>query len=245
MMTSDAFGEHLTAYWLGRESFQIIERDDGFISFTGATGSYFAPFERWPRHEQDAIEAVLGRVLDVGAGAGRVATYLQQTGRTVVAIDNSVHAVALCKAHSVNDARLMSIDEVGSFGPDCFDSIVFFGDNFGLLGGKLRARRILTTLYQVTSPGAIILAESTNIFDTTERCHLDYYRRNELDGRMPGQLRLRIRFKQFMSNWFDWLMVSVDQMDQILDGTGWYRKRLYGSSSSQYVALLGKIPSQA
>ena len=38
---------------------------------------------------------------------------------------------------------------------------------------------------------------------------------------MAGQRTIRIRFRSFASNWFDYLGVSKDEMEDILDNTGW------------------------
>src|SRR5262245_66440757 len=86
---------------------EIVEREDGFInaSVTGPA-MYFAPFRRWPAHHRAAMRLVRGRVLDVGAGAGRVSLHLQERGHDVVAIDHSPGALEVCRRRGVVDARL-------------------------------------------------------------------------------------------------------------------------------------------
>ncbi|NHI94460.1 MAG: hypothetical protein EAX96_18360 [Candidatus Lokiarchaeota archaeon] len=39
---------------------------------------------------------------------------------------------------------------------------------------------------------------------------------NRNKGRMSGQLRIRIRFKKHVSEWFDFLLVSWNEMNDIL-----------------------------
>jgi hypothetical protein len=58
---------------------------------------------------------------------------------------------------------------------------------------------------------------------------------------MSGQLRGRVRFEKFVSKWFDWLMVSKEEMKEILNGTGWKVKEFIDSGDSQYVAIIEKI----
>jgi SAM-dependent methyltransferase len=68
----DAYGQEIWAYHQGREVFEIVERDDGYISAASVLPKmYFSEYEDWPPHEKKAMEFVKGRVLDIGCGAGR------------------------------------------------------------------------------------------------------------------------------------------------------------------------------
>jgi methylase of polypeptide subunit release factors len=95
----------------GRSAVEVVERDDGFIGTTPRP-FYFEPFRRWPAHHRRAMRLVRGRVLDVGAGAGRVALHLQERGHEVVAIDISPGAVEVCRRRGVRDARVCPIEDV-------------------------------------------------------------------------------------------------------------------------------------
>jgi len=55
---------------------------------------------------------------------------------------------------------------------------------------------------------------------------------------MSGQLRGRNRFEKYVSEWFDWLMVSKEEMEEILNETGWKVKEYIDSENSQYIAIL-------
>ncbi len=57
---------------------------------------------------------------------------------------------------------------------------------------------------------------------------------------MPGQLRLRVRHRQYATRWFDYLIVSPEEMAELADGTGWRISRLLPSEASLYVAVLEK-----
>src|SRR5439155_25169192 len=98
----------------------------------------FSPFRRWPKAERAAMRYVRGRVLDVGCGAGRVALHLQERGHDVVGIDLSPGAVEVARRRGAKDVRELAITRVGpKLG--LFDTIVMFGNNFGLMGGRRRA----------------------------------------------------------------------------------------------------------
>jgi SAM-dependent methyltransferase len=135
----DAFGQTL----LDGADPEIVERDDGFVSTSML--NYFAPVRRWPTVERRALHWVRGRVLDVGVGAGRVALELQKRGLEVVAIDVSPGAVEVARRRGARDVRVLALEDVdGSLGP--FDSLVMFGNNFGLFGSRAKARRLLQRL---------------------------------------------------------------------------------------------------
>lgn len=57
---------------------------------------------------------------------------------------------------------------------------------------------------------------------------------------MSGQLRLRVRYKKYATPWFDYLLVSKDEMQNVLDGTGWQVKSFLDSDDPMYVAIIEK-----
>jgi SAM-dependent methyltransferase len=236
----DAFGQAIWAYFKGNDSYEIIERDDGYFDATLGPNVYFSYYKDWPRHEKEAMKFVKGRVLDVGCGAGRHSLYLQKKGFDVVGIDNSPLAIKVCKLRGLRKAKLMSVTQV-NFRPNSFDTIIMLGNNFGLLGNLKRAKWLLKRFHKMTSNKALIVAESNDPYETKNQDHLWYHKFNRRRGRMPGQLRIRVRFGKSVGKWFDYLMVSRDEMAEILDGTGWKIRRIIGSKGSQYVAIIAKV----
>jgi SAM-dependent methyltransferase len=225
---ADAFGQMLVD---GADA-EIVERDDGYIE-TVRLG-YFAPVRRWAAVERRALRFVRGRVLDVGVGAGRVALELQARGRAVVAIDVSPGAVRTARDRGVRDVRLLAFENVdASLG--AFDTVVMYGNNFGLFGSRSKARRMLHRLRPFVGR---IVAASNDPYGTEDPGHLAYHERNRRRGRMPGQLRLRVRYRDLAGPWFDYLIVAPEEMTEIVDGTGWEVHRFVRDAGSYYVAVL-------
>lgn len=221
---------------------EIVERDDGFVSIAGSNASYFAEARHWPAAERKAIRFARGRrALDVGCGAGRVALHLQERGFDVTAIDNSPLVVKTATARGVKDARLLPFEKIARFEPDTFDTVVMFGNNFGLFGSHARAKRLLKQLYRITRDEAVLLAQSLDPHQTREPAHLAYQRRNRRRGRMPGQIRIRIRFNAFVGPWFDYLLVSQAEMSSIVDGTGWEVDRFLTDGGPRYVGVIRRV----
>jgi SAM-dependent methyltransferase len=221
----DAYGQIIYAHHKGLPSVEIIERDDHWFGCSTGAPAYFASFERWPSVERRAMRQIRGRVLDIGCGAGRLALDLQARGHDVVAIDISPLAVKTCLLRGVRDARICSITRV-SRRLGHFDTIVMFGNNFGLFGNAHRARWLLRRFHSLTSPTARIVAESRDPYKTITADHRRYHELNRRRGRLAGQLRLRVRFGQARTPWFDYLIVSPREMRKIVEGTGWHVARL-------------------
>lgn len=239
----DAYGHMLLDALEGAEASEIVERDDGFIeSDRFGAALYLAPYSKWPSRQRRAMRYVRGRVLDVGCGAGRVAVHLQERGYEVVAIDLSPRAIEACKRQGVREARTLSIDDVDErLGP--FETIVMLGNNFGLFRSRASARRLLRRFHRLTGDAGRILAESLDPYATDDETHLSYQRRNRSRGRMPGQLRIRIRYRDYATSWFDYLIVSPKEMEDLLVGTGWRIHRLIsesGEDDDHYVAIIEK-----
>jgi SAM-dependent methyltransferase len=231
----DAYGQEIWAHYNGEGSFELVERDDGYIDTGPETRVYFSSYEEWAPQEKKAMEFVNGRILDIGCGAGRHSLYLQEKGFDVLGID-----VKVCMLRGLKKTENISIDEV-SFKSNSFDTIIMMGNNFGLLGSSIKAKRLLRRFHKMTSKSALIIADTIDPYKTKNPFHLEYQEFNRKRGRMSGQLRIRVRYKKYATKWFDYLIVSKDEMKEILRGTGWKTKEFIDSENSQYIAIIEKV----
>ena len=95
-------------------------------------------------------------------------------------------------------------------------------------------------MHRITSEHGVILTESNtmNPYGRKDAAHLKYHRRNRRLGRMSGQIRMRIWFRDCTGRWFDYLFVSPGEMAKIVHSTGWTNARVIRDSSSSYVRRL-------
>ena len=236
----DAYGHALCDYLHGKgRGYEVLERSDGYVDISGGREIYLADYPRWPAHQRQAIRYAKGRVLDVGCGAGRHALYLQRKGLDVLGIDASPLAVALCRRRGLRQARVMSVTQISS-ALGTFSTILMLGANFGLFASRRRARWLLGKLHTITDLDARIIAESRDPYQTDNPFHRAYHRRNRQRGRMAGQLRIRVRYQKYATPWFDYLIVSREEMGAILRGTGWTVKRFLQGTPT-YIAVIVKI----
>lgn len=226
-------------YFRGRgDGIEMVERDDGFINAFAGGSAYLSPFKEWPSHQKAAIKLAKGRVLDIGCGGGRHSLYLQKKGHHVVGVDTSPLAVRVCRMRGLADVRLTPITRLGSW-LGKFDTILMLGNNFGLFANRIRAQSLLRGFMRMTSPGARIIAESLDIYKRPVlTSHRRYHERNRRRGRMPGQVKIRVRYRDLATPWFDYLLVSKKEMRELVDGTGWRIRRFFSTRGTPYIAII-------
>ncbi len=212
------YGQAMLDYLNGGPGRFTFERDDGYRD-SADVRPYFAPYAKWPDHERRALRWARGKVLDVGCGAGRVALVLQRRGLAVVGIDVSEEALECARRRGVKDARLMDARRL-DFPRRSFDTIVMFGNNFGICGDIAATKRFLHRAHEIVRRGGRLLA-STAIPATWRREHAAYLKRNVSAGRPPGLTNLRVRYKAHAGSWFRLLFVSPDDVLRVCAATGW------------------------
>jgi ubiquinone/menaquinone biosynthesis C-methylase UbiE len=240
-LNQDAYGQEIWNYFTEKKGYEIVERNDGYMDISSGPESYFSEFNEWPEHQRNAMNYAKGNVLDIGCGAGRHSLYLQKQGFNITGIDQSPLAIKVCKQRGIKNLLNISISEIRTFNSNSFDTILMLGNNFGLFGSFKRAKILLKTMNRITSPQAYIIAESNDPYQTDISEHLDYQKMNLNRGRMAGQLRIRIRFRKYVGKWFDYLLVSKNEMKEILKNSGWKVKKFIDSENSVYIAILEKF----
>ena len=183
---------------------------------------------------------VRGRILDIGAGAGRVSLYVQQKGHAVLAIDNSPAAIRTVRLRGVRRALVRSITAVDQK-LGTFDTLVLFGNNFGLFGNPRRLRWLLRRFAAMTPPSGRIVTEVLDPYDTTRPEHRRYHRWNRARGRMSGQARIRVRYLDLATPWFEYFFVSRAELRAVLRGTQWHVEKIIESNGPTYIAVIGKV----
>jgi SAM-dependent methyltransferase len=244
----DAFGELLQAcHGAGapaNEFFEHVERSDGFLA-VGDAARYFRS-DDWLAADVPFAAKLRGQVLDVGAGAGRVALGLQSAGLDVVALDVSPGALEVCHSRGVARSFLGTVHDLAEQSSDRFDTIVLAGNNLGLLAGRDEASGFLSSLARLATSSARIVGEITDPYQVEDPVHLAYHEQNRRAGRMAGQIRLRIRYRQMASPWFDYLFCTPAELEDLLQTSEWYleevhpRRREDGTPSAAWVAVLAR-----
>ncbi len=226
---------------LPRPVIEIIERDDGLIN--GApTAHYLDGPADWQPYDRRAVDRVRGEVLDIGVGAGRIALLLQDRGVPVTGLDVSPGALAICRRRGVRDLVHATVDEHAATGDRRYDTFLLLGNNLGLIEGRARAPEFLAALAALARPGAEIIAQGTDPYGTTDPVQTSYHEGNRRRGRLGGQLRLRLRYRELATHWFDYLMCSPEELAGLVHGTAWQLVDVDNADAPYYLATLRLTP---
>jgi len=213
-------------------------RTDG-VSFTIETEEYFILDGSLAELDALALDRCRGRVLDVGAGAGRHALALQEMGRPVVAIDLSPICVALCKERGVRDARtfdVMTLDSESQLG--CFDTILFGMQTIGVAGGVAPLGRLLTRLRNCLVPGGELIVDSSALREAWEG--------DEKDGSPSrGEIVLSMRYRGLRGECFPWVYLAEGDLADVAAGAGFEMEMLGSVESGEYLAVLRRDDSRS
>lgn len=167
-------------------------------------------------------------------GAGRHALALQALGKDVIGLDPWPGAVEVARQRGV-DARLGSLGRPPA-GLGRFDTLLLLGNNLGLLQSRQQAPIVLEQLASLARPGARLLGTSTDPCsnDPDHIAHQDY---NSKQGRLPGQIRIRVRNSTLATAWFNYLLLSLDELQQLLHQAPWRMGTVQGQGCT-YLAEL-------
>jgi SAM-dependent methyltransferase len=218
----DALGAALLAHLEagGDEGRHAVERDDGYLSSDPAT-PYFTQIGKWFAVEESVPQRVSGRVLDIGAGAGRFAIELQNRGHDVVALDVSDGCLEVCRRRGVRTTFSGTIFDLAETDPQPFDTFLLMGHNIGLLAGPEKAPAFLDALRAMASPTARLLGTNRDPMATSDPDNLRYHQQNRERGRHPGQMLIRVRWRALATEWFDYWFLSVNELETLAADRGW------------------------
>ena len=165
----DLFGKAVYNYFKGtskedlRTETSISEEDILPISYL------FRSYDNMPSLEKKALELCRGSVLDIGAGSGSHALYLQENRQLdVTALDISKGCIQCCTERGI----LKTIrQDVFKFQSESFDTLLMLMNGSGIFEKYQDVSKKLQHLKTLLKPGGQILIDSSDIiymFDQDE-----------------------------------------------------------------------------
>ena len=231
---SDSLGEAIAAYFAGQKRAAItvissIAEDDQIpVSYL------FRNFENMPELEQVALEKCRGKVLDIGAGAGSHALWLQEKGLEVSALEISEKASKVMNAQGIK--RVINAD-FWQFEPtEKFDTLLLLMNGIGLAGTLERLPDFLKKVKNWLTPGGQVLLESSDILYMYEE--EDGSVALDLNGPYYGEIEYQMDFGDIKGKPFPWLFIDYLLLEEYAAASGFSVECLFEGENGEYLARL-------
>lgn len=230
---TDAYGKGLLAYYNGNHKARFTVYSDIADTEKWEVATFFRDYEKMPKVEQIALDLCHGRVLDVGAGAGNHALWLQQRNHKVTAIDISEGAVSVMKDREVADAR---IQDFFTLKGEKFDTILLLMNGIGIVQKIDRFGEFFSKAKELLNENGRILLDSSNIIylfmeeDGSALIDLnsDYY----------GELEYRMDFGNYTGEPFGWIFIDFDTLSELAAQYGFSCEKRYEDDHYLFLAEL-------
>lgn len=229
----DTFEKAFYDYLRGKRSAKIIvhcnKGDDEVIPVS----YFFRNYKEMPELEKMALSLCSGTILDIGAGSGSHALYLQGRGNDITTLDIRSGFVDIMKKRGLKNVIHSDIYE---FKGHKFDTLLMlmngigFTKNFDGLVGFLNSSKEL-----LNHGGQIILDSSDLLYlyknddgSITINLNENYY----------GEVEYIIEYKGFKGEPFSWLYVDFDNLSLCAEQVGFNCEKIFEDDQHNYLARL-------
>ena len=230
----DLFGKAILDYQTHNSPEDLITETSISEADEMSVAYLFRSFAEMPQLEQKALQLAIGKVLDVGCGAGSHALYLQEKGFDVSAIDISANAIKACELRGMKKAKVQDIMQLEG---DQYDTILLLMNGAGMCGRLKNLPNFLQKLKSLLTDTGQILVDSSDIiymFDEDEDggkwipTDVDYY----------GEVVFDITYKGEKENSFDWMYIDYNTLQNAAFANGFQCEIVLEGEHFDYLAKL-------
>jgi SAM-dependent methyltransferase len=190
---------------------------------------FFRDAEDFPELEFIALSLCDGKVLDVGAGVGAHALYLQEKNFDVSALEISQSA---CNIMQQRGVQKILQEDFFSLKNQQFDTLLFLMNGIGLAGTLEGFRKLLAHSKSLLSEKGQLLFDSSDISYLYEEYRIqrpDYY---------FGEIGYQYEFKGIKGEPFKWLYLDQETLIKVAHEEGWVVQILFEDENDQFLVRM-------
>jgi SAM-dependent methyltransferase len=229
-------GAALLDFHRGATDAEVVISSDLWEDEPTPVAAFYRPDgQNLPELEQRALELCRGRVLDLGAGAGRHALELQRAGHEVVAVDVLEEAVEIMTDRGVADARCGNL---GAVAGERFDTVLMLMHGLGIVGDLRGLGELLQGLERHLAPEARVVCDSADLGAVLESEAPGVV--DDLVGgdRYIGEVEFRLRYRALEGEPYPWLFVDPDALAIIGSSAGFSVEIAATGARGAFLAVL-------
>lgn len=237
-MSNDSFhpyGLAILDYFNGNISASLTAFDELGQSKEVPVGRFFREVEDFPEIENKALELCFGKVLDIGAGAGRHSLALQERGLKVCAIDIVPDCVTVMKMRGVREVYCADIMEFDG-GP--FDTLLGVMNGLTMVKSLERLPLFLQHLRRLVGPNGQYLVDSTDLRRSGGSEMNALLETKVRDGQYFGELTAQMEYKNKRGTLFRELYVDQETLSDRASQAGWGCDIVIQQDNGRYLARL-------
>lgn len=190
---------------------------------------FFRSEEDFPELEHIALALCDGKVLDVGAGAGGHALFLQQKGFVVDAIELSESACKIMKERGVENVMQADFFKLTD---RQYDTLLFLMNGIGLAGTLDGFRALLQhSKTLLTDRGQLL-------FDSSDIAYLYEEYRIPKPEHYLGEINFQYEYKGVLGKPFSWLYIDQEELLKIAREENWVVQILFEDENDQYLVRM-------
>ena len=188
---------------------------------------FFREQEDFSDLENHAISMCYGKILDVGAGAGAHALFMQALEIDVAAIENSPGCITTLEKSGMKQL----FDEDYQTHQGKYDTLLLLMNGLGIAGKLDQVPQFLETCKGMLNEGGQILVDSSDISYLYE----DGLQKPE---KYFGELSYQYEYKGEKGDWFDWVYVDQKTLTETVNAHGLQIEILFTDDYDQYLARI-------
>lgn len=226
---------------LGQAWFDYWQRDRAFplhlhTSYCSATeempvGYFFRDANSFPLIEQYALSICRGHVLDVGAGVGAHAVFLQENQVSVTTLEVSPTGARIQRERGIQKVVLADYRTYTGGG---YDTVLLLMNGIGVVGTLSELPGFLRQADQWLQPDGQLIVDSSDIAYLYEDEPLP-------TGYYYGEVRYQYEYRGQRGAWFPWLYVDFETLDQVAHSSGWSAQLVFQDENGHYLARMTRL----
>ncbi|GGC21847.1 methyltransferase [Parapedobacter defluvii] len=228
-MVPDVLGNALHDYFLGNTREKLMLHTSYGDLEEMPVEVFFREPDEFPELEHIALALCDGRILDVGAGVGSHALYLQEQGVDVTALEFSPGACAVMHKRGVQKVLQQDF-----FNCDTgqYDTLLFLMNGIGLAGTIAGLSTLLRHCRSLLRQGGQLL------FDSSDISYLYADGSVEKPHGYQGEIRYQYEYKGETGEPFNWLFIDQEMLTRIARTEGWVVQVVFEDGNDQYLARM-------
>lgn len=233
----DSYGKGLLAYWNGKHKAKFTVYSDLADTEKWDISTFFRKYEEMPQAERIALSRCKGKILDVGAGAGSHALWLQENNFQVEAIDISEGAVEVMNARGIGNVQLKDFFAMNG---EKYDTLLLMMNGAGIVQRIERFPEFFSKAKDLLNAGGKIIMDSSNIIYMF--MEEDGSALIDLNAGYYGEMEYRMDFESTKGSYFDWIFIDFDTLAELAAQSGFLCEKIYEDEHYLYLAELTLKP---